>query len=75
MEMDTKTYGEIMGALGSIRSDIKSLGEKLDTLGGQLSKAEERICALEQRPARRWDTVVVALISAAIGAGVGALIK
>lgn len=36
---------------------------------------EDRIRALEQKPARRWDAVITGIISAVIGVVIGILIN
>lgn len=79
MEMDAKTYGEIMEALGVIRTDIKNLGKMLEDantrIDTRLEKLEERVCALEKRPAGWWDKLVGAGIGAVVAAVVATVIK
>ena len=79
MEMDAKTYGEIMEALGGIKAGIESLDKKVDDVNKRndtkIEKLDERVCVLEQKPAKRWDAVIGALIGAGIGVFVANMIK
>jgi hypothetical protein len=77
--IDTKTYGAIMETLGGIRSDIRSLDKKFDEANRKnderFEKLEDRVCVLEQKPGKRWETVIASIITLGIGYAAGVLLK
>ena len=88
--MDMTTYGKIMEQLGGIQSGINALDEKLDTANesmckrldkiekrtdARFEKVEDRVTTLEQKPGKRWEIAVGAVITLGVGYILGALFK
>lgn len=46
---------------------LERLDEKLQTIITQGADHEKRLRAIENRPSKRWDSVVAALVSAVVG--------
>ena len=54
----------------TMRERVARIEEKIDYLHGDLKKIGEKVEMLEQKPAKRWDSVIAAIL-AALGGGVG----
>jgi len=58
---------------------ISKLDVKISMMVEQLQKSQERtdehICALEEKPGKRWDTLVGQLIGLAVAAGFGYMLS
>lgn len=59
------------GAVQQLALDMAKVSAKLDFLAEKLDKLDGKVEALEQKPAKRWDGLVTALISAAVGIMIG----
>lgn len=69
MSLDVEgTIMEIKEALAEIATELRGLRRTVD-------KLEARLDVLEKAPAKRWDTVIYAAISALVGAGITYLIS
>lgn len=71
-----------MGNLEKLTESVNKLAISLERLTAQQTATEQRVETLtsdveemKQKPAKRWDTVVAAIISALVGAGIALLIK
>ena len=51
-------------------AQIRVLTERVGGVQSKVESIDARLAKLEQQPAGRWEAVIKALISAAIGAGV-----
>lgn len=58
-------------AVRQLTLDIAKISAKLDFLAEKLDKLDGKVETLEQRPAKRWDGLVTAIISAAVGVVIG----
>lgn len=77
-----KTLFERMGNLEKLTDSVNKLAISLEQLTGKESATEKQVEGLaddlkelKDKPAKRWDTVVAAVISALVGAGIALLIK
>lgn len=77
-----KTLFERMGNLEKLTDSVNKLAISLEQLTGKESATEKQVenladdlKELKEKPAKRWDTVVAAVISALVGAGIALLIK
>lgn len=77
-----KTLFERMGNLEKLTDSVNKLAISLEQLTGKESATEKQVENLaddlkeiKEKPAKRWDTVVAAVISALIGAAIAYLIK
>lgn len=77
-----KTLFERMGNLEKLTDSVNKLAISLEQLTGKESATEKQVENLAEdlkeikdKPAKRWDTVVAAVISALVGAGIAYLIK
>ena len=77
-----KTLFERMGNLEKLTDSVNKLAISLEQLTGKESATEKQVENLaddlkeiKEKPAKRWDTVVAAVISALVGAGIALLIK
>jgi predicted transcriptional regulator len=68
LEEQTKSIQELVISVKELAMNMKNMIEEQKTQG-------ERLLVLETKPARRWDALVTALISAGIGAFITYLIK
>ena len=77
-----KTLFERMGNLEKLTDSVNKLAISLEQLTGKESATEKQVEGLAEdlkeikgKPAKRWDTVFAAVISALVGAGIALLIK
>lgn len=71
-----------MGNLEKLTESVNKLAISLERLTAQQTATEQRVSDLagdveeiREKPAKRWDAVVAAVISALVGAGIAFLIK
>lgn len=55
------------------RERLSRVEEKLDFLLNDIKKLDSKVEALEQKPVKKWDGIITALL-AAVGGGVGGTI-
>lgn len=77
-----KTLFERMGNLEKLTDSVHNLAISLERLTAQQSATESQVANLaadvdeiKGKPAKRWDMVVAAVISALVGAGIAFLVK
>lgn len=77
-----KTLFNRMDNLEKLTESVQKMAISLERLTARQSATEEHITALtgdvdelRQKPAKRWDAVVAAVISALVGAGIALLLK
>ena len=81
-EEQIKGLARRMDNLEKLTESVNKLAISVERLTSQQATTETQITALtgdvnelKEKPAKRWDTVVAAIISALIGAGIALLIK
>ena len=81
-EEQIKGLARRMDNLEKLTESVNSLALSVERLTNQQATTETRISTLttdvdglKEKPAKRWETVVAAIISALIGAGIALLIK
>ena len=77
-----KTLFERMGNLEKLTDSVNKLAISLEQLTGKESATEKQVEGLaedlkeiKEKPAKRWDTAIAAVLSALIGAAIAYLIK
>ena len=77
-----KTLFERMGNLEKLTDSVNKLAISLEQLTGKESATEKQVEGLAEdlkeikdKPAKRWDTAIAAVISALIGAAIAYFIK
>lgn len=77
-----KTLFSRMDNLEKLTDSVNKLAISLERLTARQTTTEEHIATLttdvddlRQKPAKRWESVVTAVISALVGAGIALLIK
>ena len=68
LEQNNKILTDRATSLAVMSRDQKTLTNKVDAV---IAKVD----IIEQRPAKRWDTVVTAIISAIVGLMIGFMLK
>ena len=81
-EEQIKGLARRMDNLEKLTESVNTLAKSVERLTIQqkvndtdIESLKGKVNELEEKPAKRWDTVVAAIISALIGAGVTLLIK
>ena len=81
-EEQIKGLARRMDNLEKLTESVNKLAISVERLTSQQATTETQITALtgdvnelKEKPAKRWDTVVAAIISALVGAGIALLIK
>lgn len=62
----TKTHEQMYNRIGALEQNRAAIGEKLDAMDEKLDGITEKVGGLMDKPARRWETVVAAVISAVV---------
>lgn len=70
-----ESQAAILQQLQSMNANIAVLAEQLKQLAQTTAKLDQRLDAVEERPAKRWDTVVAAVITGLIGIAIGYFVK
>lgn len=74
-KINREEHKEIMKRLNEKDIQDAVMREQLDTVVKTTSRIEEKIDEQNKVPANRWNTVVVAIITGIISAGIGAVIS
>ena len=81
-EEQIKGLARRMDNLEKLTESVNTLAKSVErlTIQQQVNDTEiesltGKVNELEEKPAKRWDTVVAAIISALIGAGIALLVK
>jgi archaellum component FlaC len=82
MEEQIKNLDRRMGNLEKLTESVQSLALSVQQLATQQSSTESDVEALtaevaeiRDKPAKRWDAIIAALIAGLVGAGIGHFIK
>ena len=82
MEEQIKNLDRRMGNLEKLTESVQSLALSVQQLATQQSSTESDVEALtaevaeiRDKPAKRWDAIIAALIAGLVGAGIGHSIK
>ena len=82
MEEQIKNLDRRMGNLEKLTESVQSLALSVQQLATQQSSTENDVEALtaevaeiREKPAKRWDAIIAALIAGLVGAGIGHFIK
>ena len=77
-----KTLYERMGNLEKLTESVNKIALSLERVTGKLTATEERVNhiaddvdEIKDKPGKRWDLVVAALISGLVGAGIALIVK
>lgn len=77
-----KTLFERMGNLEKLTDSVNKIALSLERVTGKLTATEERVNhiaddvdEIRDKPGKRWDLVVAALISGLVGAGIALIVK
>ncbi|MDR1701325.1 MAG: hypothetical protein LBR56_00955 [Sporomusaceae bacterium] len=74
----TKTIHQLALNMGELTSQVKLQGEKIERIvahnDASLKAHGERIGALENQGSKRWEAIIMKVISLSVATGIGALI-
>ena len=62
-------------SVNKLAISVERLTSQQAVTEGQITTLTGDVNVLKEKPAKRWDTVVAAIISALVGAGIALLIK
>lgn len=57
--------------INKITVQIERLSANIETMTGEIKKQGTRLDAIEEKPAKRWDTIVGAVITGIVGILIG----
>ena len=66
LEQSTEAIHAMAVSLEGIARDVKHTGQIVEKFGNEVEKVDNKITELQQKPAKRWDTVVGVIISAVV---------
>lgn len=53
--------------ISELVSSVKVLATNIETMNKELTKQGERLEKIEEKPAKRWDSVIAAIIAGVVG--------
>lgn len=62
-------------SVNSLAISVERVANKQDSMDSKISTLSNDVDEIKDRPAKNWQTVVAAVISALVGAGIALLIK
>ena len=62
-------------SVNKLAISVERLTAQQQTTDTEITKLTGDVNELKEKPAKRWDTVIAAIISALVGAGIALLIK
>ena len=72
---ENSSIEKLNDAIEEIRKDISQMAKSIAVMEVKLESVSKDVDEMKQTPRKRWDTVIAAIISALIGAGITLLIK
>ena len=60
--------------LNRLATSIEVMATKQETMSDNIVKMDEKITTLEEKPGKRWDSLVTAIISSLVGIIIGAIV-
>ena len=82
MEEQIKNLDRRMGNLEKLTESVQSLALSVQQLATQQASTEHdvesltgEVAEIREKPAKRWDAIIAALIAGLVGAGIGHFIK
>ena len=66
---------KLTDSVNKLAISVERLTSQQAVTEGQITTLTSDVNELKEKPAKRWDTVVAAIISALVGAGIALLIK
>ena len=66
---------KLTDSVNKLAISVERLTSQQAVTEGQITTLTGDVNELKEKPAKRWDTVVAAIISALVGAGIALLIK
>lgn len=60
--------------LNRLATSIEVMATKQETMSDNIEKMDAKITVLEEKPVKRWDTLVTASITAVVGIIIGAIL-
>ena len=61
--------------VSSLALSVERLTNSMDTMNSQLTSRSGEVGELKDKPAKRWDAIIGALIAAIVGGAVGVFLK
>ena len=75
LEQDKKTANHRLENLEKLTESVYSLAQSVKSMQEDLKNIMARVAEIEKRPAKRWETLIAAIITAVIGGIVGYFLK
>ena len=61
--------------ISELVASVKVLAVNMETMSKELSKQGERLAEIEEKPAKRWETVVACIITGILGFALNAILS
>ena len=75
LEQDKKAANHRLENLEKLTESVYSLAQSVKSMQEDLKNIMARVAEIEKRPAKRWETLIAAIITAVIGGLVGYFLK
>lgn len=75
LEQDKKAANHRLENLEKLTESVYSLAQSVKSMQEDLKNIMARVAEIEKRPAKRWETLIAAIITAVIGGIVGYFLK
>lgn len=74
-EKNSEQHGEFYGRIGDLEKTSIARGRDLEYIRRGIDELKVDMQALKSRPAKRWEAIVAAVISAGVGSVIGFIIS
>ena len=75
LEQDKKAANHRLENLEKLTESVYSLAQSVKSMQEDLKNIMARVAEIEKRPAKRWESLIAAIITAVIGGIVGYFLK
>ena len=72
---NSKRHEELIESIRDVVGELQLMRQTLNTTTEKIDIVAEKVTEIENKPAKRWDTVVVGIISAVISCVVGYMLS
>ena len=63
-----------LAQINDLATSVKVLAVNMETMASELKKQGEKLTEIEGKPAKRWETIVIALLTGIVGFALNALL-
>jgi DNA repair ATPase RecN len=74
-EQEHDTFKRSISNIEKLTNGIHEMVSEVRAMRKDVNNIDERVAEIEKKPAKRWDTIVTATITAIVGVAIGYILK